>query len=290
MIMIKTVKRLALGSMLALGILPPAALAQTPAVVEAARAALPENVRQSGVLKVATSLQWAPFAYMSEKNEPVGFDLSLMRLISAKLGLKFELEDMKFPTIVPGVASGRYQAGVNQLSLTPERLGAADMIPYFDTTSVIIVQKGKTVKDIANLCGMTFVVTQGSVQVRQLNELSEACVAKKASPITQQLYPSSAETLLAVANGRGDAFLTAAPQAVYIARVNPRIDLIPGDVPNVTRAPAGIVVEKGNTAIRKAIALALLSAIEDGSYKALLDEYGVSSSGVPADLVRKYTE
>jgi hypothetical protein len=49
-------------------------------------------------------------------------------------------------------------------------------------------------------------------------------------------------------------------------------------------------VEKGNAPIRKAIALALLSAIEDGSYKALLDAYGVSSSGVPADLVRKYTQ
>jgi len=287
---ISTLRKLALGGALALGLAQGPALAQAPAVVEAARAALPAPVRDSGTLKVATSLQWAPFAYMSEKNEPIGFDLDLMRLLSAKLGLKFELEDMKFPSIVPGVSSGRFQAGVNQLSLTPERLNAADMIPYFDTTSVVIVQKGKTVKDIANMCGMTFVVTQGSVQVRQLNELSEACVARKAAPITQQLYPSSAETLLAVANGRGDAFLTAAPQGVYIARINPRIDLVPGDVPGVTRTPAGIVIEKGNKAMAKAIALALLSAMEDGSYQQLLDKYGVSTSGVSADLVRKFAQ
>lgn len=288
--MIQKMRKLAAGGVLALALLPAAARAQAPAVVEAARAALPEKVRADGTLKVATSLQWAPFAYVSEKNEPVGFDLDLMRLISAKLGLKFELEDMKFPTIVPGVASGRFQAGVNQLSLTPERLNTADMIPYFDTTSVLIVQKGKTVKDIANLCGMTFVVTQGSVQVRQLNHLSDACVAKNASPITQQLYPSSAETLLAVANGRGDAFLTAAPQGVYISRINPKIDLVPGDVPNVPRSPAGIVIEKGNVAMGKAIGLALLSAMEDGSYQKLLDQYGVPTSGVSPDLVRKHVQ
>ena len=128
------------------------------------------------------------------------------------------------------------------------------------------------------------------MQVSQLNQLSEACVARNAKPITQQLYPSSAETLLAVANGRGDAFLTAGPQGVYISRVNPKVTLVKGEVPNVQRQPAGIALEKGNAALRKAIALALVSAMEDGSYKAILDEFGVASSAVSIDLVRKAAE
>jgi polar amino acid transport system substrate-binding protein len=260
------------------------------AVNETARAALPVAVRDGGILRVATALQWAPFAYRSEKDEPVGIDIGLAKIIAAKLGLKAEFHDMKFPGIVPGVASGRYDIGVNQISITPERLGAADMIPYFDTSSVVLVQKGRPIKDIANLCGLTFVVTQGSVQVRQLNQLSEICVAKSGKPIAQELYPSSAETLLAVANGRGDAFLTAAPQGAYISRINPRVELMPGDVPNVERSPAGIVVAKGNLAMRKAVALALASAIEDGSYKKLLDEYGVGSSAVSAEAARKSVE
>lgn len=286
MSMIGRLGGLLLGGTVALGLLA-AAPASAQAVNAPARDALPEKVRAEGTLRVATSLQWAPFAYRSEKDEAVGIDISLMKLLAAKLGLKFELEDMKFPTIITGVSSGRFHVGVNQLSMTPERLNAADMVPYFDTTSVVLVQKGKTVKDVANLCGMDFVVTQGSVQISQLQELSKACVAKGAKEITQQLYPNSAETLLAVANGRGDAFLTAAPQGVYIARVNPKVEVIKGDVPNVSRFPAGIVVEKGNAAMRKAIALALLSAIEDGSYKAILDEFGVGSSAVSADEVRK---
>jgi polar amino acid transport system substrate-binding protein len=259
-------------------------------VDEAARAVLPVAVRDGGKLRVATALQWAPFAYRSEKDEPVGIDIGLAKIIAAKLGLKAEFDDMKFPGIVPGVASGRYDIGVNQISITPERLGAADMIPYFDTTSVILVQKGRRIKDVANLCGLTFVVTQGSVQVRQLNQLSEICVANNGKPIAQELYPSSAETLLAVANGRGDAFLTAAPQGAYISRINPRVELMPGDVPNVERSPAGIVVAKGNLAMRKAVALALVSAIEDGSYKKLLDEYGVGSSAVSVETARKSAE
>jgi polar amino acid transport system substrate-binding protein len=213
-----------------------------------------------------------------------------MKVISAKLGLKFTFDDLKFPAIIPGVTSGRYHVGVDQLSMSPERLNVVDMIPYFDATSVLLIPAGKTAPDLANLCGLTFVVTQGSVQVSQLTQLSDACTAKGAKPITQQLYPSSAETLLAIANGRGDAFLTAGPQGVYISRINAKVALVKGEVPNVQRQPAGIALEKGNAAMRKAIALALASAIEDGSYKAILEEFGVASSAVPIDVVRKAAE
>lgn len=294
MTMIRRLRDGSLGALLALGILSglPAGqvAAQSAGVAEAARAALPPKVREEGTLRIATALQWAPFAYRSEKDEAVGIDISLMKVISAKLGLKFTFDDLKFPAIIPGVTTGRYHVGVDQLSMSPERLAVVDMIPYFDATSVLLIPAGKPAPDLANLCGLTFVVTQGSVQVSQLNQLSEACVAKNAKPIVQQLYPSSAETLLAIANGRGDAFLTAGPQGVYISRINAKVVLVKGDVPNVKRQPAGIALEKGNAAMRKAIALALVSAMEDGSYKAILEEFGVASSAVPVELVRKAGE
>jgi polar amino acid transport system substrate-binding protein len=285
MTMIKTVRNGSLGVLLLLGLIVGHASAQS--VAEPARAALPGNVRDGGTLNIATALQWAPFAYRNEKDEAVGIDISLMKVISAKLGLKPAFEDLKFPAIIPGVQSGRFHVGVDQLSMSPERLAVVDMVPYFQSTSVLLVPAGKTVKDVANLCGMTFVVTQGSVQVRQLNQLTEACTKKGDKPIVQQLYPSSAESLLAISNGRGDAFLTAAPQGVYISRINKKVELVPGDVPNVERQPAGIAFEKGNAAMRKAIALALASAIEDGSYKAILKEFAVENSAVTIEEVRK---
>jgi polar amino acid transport system substrate-binding protein len=292
--LIQKLRNGSLAALLALSFLAgwPAAqgAAQSPSVSEAARAALPAKVRDEGVLRIATSLQWAPFAYRSEKDEAVGIDISLMKVIAAKLGLKFTFDDLKFPAIIPGVTSGRYHVGVDQLSMSPERLNVVDMIPYFDATSVLLIPAGKTAPDLANLCGLTFVVTQGSVQVSQLTQLSDACTTKGAKPIIQQLYPSSAETLLAIANGRGDAFLTAGPQGVYISRINTKVALVKGEVPNVQRQPAGIALEKGNAAMRKAIALALASAIEDGSYKAILEEFGVASSAVPIELVRKAAE
>lgn len=294
MTMIEKLRNAGRRAVLVLGLLAawPAAqvAAQSPGVSEAARAALPAKVRDEGVLRIATALQWAPFAYRSEKDEAVGIDISLMKVIAAKLGLKPTFDDLKFPAIIPGITSGRYHVGVDQLSMSQERLAVVDMIPYFETASALLVATGKPVPDPANLCGLTFVVTQGSLQVGQLNQLSAACVARNAKPITQQLYPSSAETLLALANGRGDAFLTAAPQGVYISRVNAKVQLVKGEVTNVDRPPAGIALEKGNAGMRKAIALALVSAIEDGSYKKILDEFDVASSAVAIETVRKAAE
>jgi polar amino acid transport system substrate-binding protein len=264
--------------------------AQTVKVSEAARAALPSDVRDGGVLRIATSLQWAPFAFKSEKDEAVGIDISLMKAIAAKLGLKPEIDDLKFPAIIPGVQSGRYQAGVDQLAISPQRLAAVDMVQYFDNGTSVLVPAGKPIKNINDLCGLTFDVTQGSFQIGLLNKLSDACVAAKKPPIGQQAYPSAGETLLAISNGRGDAFLTATPQGVYITHTNAKVELMKGEVADVERQKAGIVVQKGNVAMRKAIAVALISLMEDGTYKSILDEFGVAQSGVGPDVVRKSIE
>lgn len=279
---------LAVGTLLFVAVGP--AVAQTIKVAEDARAALPPAVRDGGVFSVATSLQWAPFAYKSDKDEAVGIDVSLMKAIAAKLGLKPEIDDLKFPAIIPGVQSGRYHAGVDQLAISPQRLAAVDMIQYFDNGTSVLVPAGKPIKDINDLCGLTFDVTQGSFQVGLLNKLSDACVAAKKPPIAQQSYPSAGDTLLAISNGRGDAFLTATPQGVYITRTNAKVELMKGEVAGVERQRAGIVLQKGNAAMRKAVALALLSLMADGTYKSILDEFGVAQSGISPDIVRKSVE
>src|SRR6516225_4568970 len=72
-------------------------------VVTQARDALPDAIKSAGVLRLATALQWPPFAYANEKGDAEGIDIDLITLLSAKLGLKLELTNLKFPAIVPGV-------------------------------------------------------------------------------------------------------------------------------------------------------------------------------------------
>lgn len=253
--------------------------------VEAARAALPEATRASGVLRVATSLQWPPFGYAAEGGGPEGIDIRLVRLLAEKLGLRAEFEDVKFPSIVPGVANGRYDAGVNQIGITAERLAAVDFVPYFNSAFSLLVRKGTTGLDVNHLCGRTLVLTRGSAQVAVAEQISAACVKANDKPIGFLLFPNSADTYLALANGRGDGFMASKAVGIYIARGNDKLEMTTATLPDQV-STSGIVVAKGNRALQDALRLALESATSDGSYVGILDQFGVPDGAVTVQQLR----
>jgi polar amino acid transport system substrate-binding protein len=262
--------------------LPGPLAAQT---AEAARAALPDSVRAAGVLRVATSLQWPPFAYVSAAGAPDGIDIRLMRLLAEKLGLRPEIEDVKFPSIVPGVANGRFDAGVDQINITAERGKVVDFVPYSKDAMGLLVRKGASGIDVNSICGRTLVLTQGSAQVGIADRLSAKCVADGHKAIASLLYPNSADTYLALANGRGEGFLTGRAVGVYIAKTNDRLAMTDATLPDLITV-SGIVVAKGNTAMRNALRLALESAVADGSYQKIFAEFGVPDGALDLEQIR----
>lgn len=115
--------------------------------------------------------------------------------------------------------------------------------------------------------------------------LSDQCTAADKKPIGMMYYPDSADTYMAVANGRGDGFLTDQAVGVYIARHNDKLSMTAETVQG-TRSLAGIVVAKDNTQLAAALRLALLAMMRDGEYQKLLAEYGVSGAALKPDEVR----
>ncbi|WP_046868171.1 ABC transporter substrate-binding protein [Microvirga massiliensis] len=263
--------------------------AQAASVVEAARNALPDPLKSSSTLKVATSLQWPPFAYMDEKGEMEGIDIRLVRLLGEKLGLKVEIEDVKFPSIVPGVSNGRYDVGVNQIGITPERAKVADFVPYLISGFSLLVRKGTTGIDVYNLCGRTLALTQGSGQIPVAEKLSAQCVQEGKKEISFLFFPNSADTYLALSNGRGDGFLVGKPAGVYIAKSNPKLEMTTSVLKD-SQTIAGIVIAKGNTALQKALMVALEDAVADGSYHKILEEFGVPDAALTVEQIHEYAK
>jgi polar amino acid transport system substrate-binding protein len=263
--------------------------ARAAEVVEAARSALPDSIKSSGTLKVATSLQWPPFAYKNDKGEMEGIDIDLVRLLGEKLGLKVEIEDVKFPSIVPGVSNGRYNIGVNQIGITQERAKVADFVPYLTSGFSLLVRKGTTGIDVNDLCGRTLALTQGSGQIPVAEKLSAQCVQDGKKEISFLFFPNSADTYLALSNGRGDGFLVGKPAGVYIARGNPRLE-ITTSVLKDSQTISGIVIAKGNTALQTALMRALEDAVADGSYLKILEQYGVPDAALTVEQIREHAK
>ncbi len=174
-------------------ILWPAGATRAAEIVPAARAALPESIRAAGVLRVATSLQWPPFGYATDTGQPDGIDIRLIRVLADKLGLRAEFENVRFPTIVPGVANGRFDIGANSLSRTAEREQVVNFVVYFRSQLGLLVRRGTTGLDVHSLCGRTLALTQGSSQVAVAQMLSERCVRSGQREISMMFFPNSAD-------------------------------------------------------------------------------------------------
>jgi polar amino acid transport system substrate-binding protein len=253
-------------------------------IVPTARDALPEATRAAGVLRVATSLQWPPFDYSDEGGKPQGIDVRIVRLLGEKLGLRTEITDVKFPAIVPGITEGRFDVGVNQINITPERGKVVQFVAYFRSKEGLLVRRGVTDVDINNLCGRSLALTQGSAQIALAETLSKQCVASGKKEITLLYYPDSADTYLAVANGRGDGFLTSIAVGIYIAAHNDNLSMTKASLAGFENINA-ILVDKKNDALTAALKIALKSAISDGSYAAILKEFDVADAALTAEEV-----
>jgi polar amino acid transport system substrate-binding protein len=250
-------------------------------VDQAARGQLPEETRSSGVLKVATSLQWPPFGFKDESGQPAGLDLDLMKALAARMGLKAAITDIKFDSIIPSVQNGRFDVGVNELSDIPERRSVVQFVDYYTGGIGVLVPKGET-SDIAptNLCGHTLSLTQGSSQVELGKRISKQCRADGKPAIDFKMFSDSASTILAVANKRVEGFMTDVAVGVHLTRTtNKTLAVLPGTVPD-SEDRAGIVVAKDNNALAKALQTALQGMIDDGSYLKILEEWGVPKQAV----------
>lgn len=257
---------------------------QTGGVDQAARAALPDAIRSAGTLQVATSLQWPPFDYKAENGQPEGIDISIVTGIAGKLGLTPHFTDVKFPAIVPGVSSGRFDIGVDELAETPERQKIVRFVRYYKGGLGLLVRQGTQGIDVNHLCGHALALTQGSSQVAIAQHVSDQCVKDGQKAIAFLFFPDSADTYLAVANGRGDGFLTDRAVGVYVARHNGKLVMTPGTLEG-TVDYSGIVLAKDNATLAKAVRLALIGMMQDGSYQKILDRFGVGDAAVtPADL------
>lgn len=85
-------------------------------------ATLPEAIRTSGVLKVATSLA-PPISFHDDDGKLIGIDAGLASAFGIILGVAVEMTDVGGgPHIVPAILSGRFDrtiSGINDTAMRP---------------------------------------------------------------------------------------------------------------------------------------------------------------------------
>ncbi len=102
-------------------------------------------IKKSGVLKVATSADYAPFEFhtmVDEKDKIVGSDIDLVNEIAKELGVKAEVSDMSFNTVLASLKEGKSDIAISAISATDERKEQFDFTDnYYNPPQVVVINK-----------------------------------------------------------------------------------------------------------------------------------------------------
>jgi len=244
---------------------------------EAAVALLPADIADSGTLIIGTDAAYPPNEYKNEAGEPIGWGIELAEGIAAKLGLQPEFQIAKFDNIIPSVTGGKVDIGESSFTDNIEREKQVDFVNYYTAGIQWASAKGKDV-DPNNACGLKVAVQAGTTEdADEVPAKSDACVAAGKPPIEKLKFDTQDAASNAVVLGQADAMSADSPVTLYaIAQTEDKLQLA-GETFDV--APYGIVVAK-DSELTKAVQAALQSMVDDGSYQAILDEWGVADGGI----------
>ncbi|WP_046775646.1 ABC transporter substrate-binding protein [Streptomyces yangpuensis] len=256
---------------------------------QALHEALPEAVKKSGTVRVATDVPYAPFEMFVKEGESrlTGLDYDLGQALGAKLGVKFAFAPQKFDGIIPAIQAGKYDVAMSAITDTKERQQVVDFVDYSQSGSGLLVADGNPAKiaTLDDLCGHPVGVQSATNQADLLKAHQARCAELGKQSMDIQTFPKDSDAQLALRAGKVVADVLTKPAAGWTAKTaenGSAFDSVedPAAQGGYKASPNGIAVSKQQPELTDAIHKALQQLIDDGTLTKICDKYGVASIAV----------
>ncbi len=135
--------------------------------VSSIAAQVPASVRSQGTLTVAADATYAPNEFIgTDGHTVVGMDADLAQALGQVMGLKVNMVNATFDTIIPGLVSGKYDLGMSSFTDTKAREQTVDFVTYYVAGTSFYVKSsgGPNIASLADLCGHKVAVEKGTTQ------------------------------------------------------------------------------------------------------------------------------
>jgi len=240
-------------------------------------AALPDAIRQAGVIEVGADPTYKPNEYM-DGTTIVGMNVELLDAVAARLGIKAHLNPSAFDAILAGVQAAKYDIGSSSFTITAARMETITFTQYLNVGTQWATLAGNPQGvDPKNPCGKTIAYQTGTTQQDEMAAAQQQCAS---NPIVELSYTGQDEVNNALMIGKADAMLADYPITQNaIQTSNGKMEAL-GD--QYGAAPYGFTMAKDNLQLAEAISQALTDLEASGVYGAILAKYGVSDAAVDA--------
>lgn len=222
------------------------------------------TIKSAGVLKIGTEGTYPPFTYHDASGKLVGFDVEIGREIAKRVGVKAEFVEGKWDGLIAGLDAKRYDAVINQVSITPERKAKFDFSePYISSKAVLIVNSNNTaIKSFDDLKGKKSAHTLTSNYAQLARKYGAEVVGTDGFDQSVSL----------VAQGRADATINDNLSFLDFKKHKPdapvKIVASQNDAEQV-----GVLIRKNEGELQQAINKALDGIKADGTYQKISNTY-----------------
>lgn len=241
----------------------------------------PNNLMVPGTLSVGSELTYPPKEFVdTTTGQPTGFDIDLITAMADRMGLKTSIVSTRFDTIIDDLNNKRFDIVISGMHVTPARLQKADFVEYVRSGESLLVSKGnpENIKTYSDLCGKKVGVQGGTIQQDHLKATSTECTKNGKAPVQVTVLTSQNEVVNLLVNKRVDATLQVDAVSSYYLKQNP--GTLDASSTIVNASPEGIAIRKGDATMKTAIQKALASVKADGTYKKLLDKWGLANEAI----------
>ncbi len=243
-------------------------------------ALVPAAVKSKGTLTVAADASYAPNEFIAPDGHTViGMDADLSNALAQVMGLKANIVNATFDTIIPGLQAGKYDMGASSFTDTKARQKVVDFVDYFEAGTSFFTKAsgGTSVQGLADLCGKTVSVESGTTEETDAQGQSAKCTKAGKPKVTVLVFPTQTAANLALSSGRAQISMADSPVAAYQVKQSNGQFMLVGQTYGT--APYGLALPK-NLGLSKAVLAAVEALMKNGTYAAILTKWGVQSGAI----------
>jgi polar amino acid transport system substrate-binding protein len=253
-------------------------------------AKVPAAIKSKGTLTVAADATYAPDEFIAPDGHTViGWDAELADALAAVMGLKANVVNATFDTIIPGLAAGKYDLGASSFTDTKEREKTVDFVTYYSAGTSFYAKSSANpgVTTIADLCGKAVSVEKGTTEQEESEEQSKKCTKEGKKAVSVLTYPDQNGANLAISSGRAELGMADSPIADYqVKQSSGALKIVGKPYGPFTY---GLAVPK-NTGMTTPVLAAMKALIANGTYLQILKKWGVQDGAITSPEINGAVE
>jgi polar amino acid transport system substrate-binding protein len=246
---------------------------------------VPASIKAKGTLTVAADATYAPDEFIgSDGHTVVGMDADLMKALGAVMGLKVNMVNETFDSIIPGLHAGKFDMGASSFTDTKAREKVVDFVDYANVGESFYTKAsgGTSISSIADICGKTVSVEKGTTEQADAATQSSKCTKAGKPAVKVLVFPDQNGANLAVSSGKAQLGFADTPVASYQVKQSGGQFKLVGAA--YAPAPYGLAIPKNGLA--PAVEAALKAIIADGTYASIFSKWGLQGIEISAAQVK----